>query len=532
MIRQPEAPAKQSDAAAAKRPAKAPVGKGERIEGSLRPISKGNFGYDEARHLLWRTGFGGTPRQIQTLAGWGPEKAVEYILGYEKVEYEQPAAELFDKEIIRPPTPEERRMYAEARRKGDEDTLAQLRLEKQRHERDDRRQMGEFQKWWLKRMIETPRPLEEKLTLFWHGHFATSFRTIENSYHMYVQNEFFRRNALGSFADLLYGLIRDPAMLAYLDNNDSRKGHPNENLAREIMELFALGIGNYTENDIKEGARALTGYTFEDDSFVLQANNHDTGGKTILGQHGDWDGDDFVRIILEQPACAAYIGRKLYGYFVADVPTEERGGDKGLPPAQRTVIRSFSDSLRTGKYELKPALRRLFLSEHFYSPVFMNDQIKSPAVLAVGAIRSLGCPARDLSILTDAMDLMGQNIGMPPSVKGWEGGRSWINTSTMFVRQNLLTFLLTGRRPQGGGGDSEGFDPLPLLAHLDEKAGTRARNPGRVIEELMKLTIGATPPHASEPLMSYFASNENMMTKENVTGALLLLTAMPEYQLC
>lgn len=506
----------------------------DRIESTLRPIKKEGFGFDQARHLLWRAGFGGTPEQVRTLASWGPERAVDYILGYSDIPYEEPAEDRFDKDIMRPPTPEERRMAAEARRKGDEDTLAMLQVERQRRERDDRRQMGEFQKWWLRRMIETPRPLEEKMVLFWHGLLATSFRTIENSYHMYLQNQLFRRHAVGSYADLMYGLIRDPAMIAYLDNNDSRKGRPNENLAREIMELFSLGIGNYTEEDIKEGARALTGYTFEDDRFVLQRNNHDTGGKTILGQKGNWDGDDFVRIILEQPACSQYVGKRLYSYFVADVPPEERGGDRSLPAPQRQAIRQFCESLRASRYELRPALRRLFLSDHFYSPRFMNEQIKSPVMLGVGAVRSLNCPARDLSILVDAMDLMGQNLGHPPSVKGWEGGRSWINTSTMFVRQNLLAFLLTGRRPQGydSAADSVRFDPMPLIAHLDEREGEAARDPAKVIGALMRVTLGQEPAHAAAALGQFFEKGGNRVTRENLVGLLLLLTAMPEYQLC
>lgn len=517
-------------------PAKAPAVRAtpDKIESTLRPIRMDEFGYDQARHLLWRAGFGGTPQQIETLASWGPEKAVDYILGYDKVEFEAPAADKFDKDIMRPPTEEERRMVTEARRRQDEETLAKAQLERQRREREDRRQVGEMQKWWLKRMVETPRPLEEKMTLFWHGHFATNYRTIENSYHVYLQNQLFRKHAIGSFADLMFGIIRDPAMIAYLDNNDSRKNRPNENLAREIMELFALGLGNYTEQDIKEGARALTGYTFNDDEFVLQQNNHDTGAKTILGRKGNWDGDDFVRIILEQPACAHFIARKVYHYLVADVPPDERGGDKSMPGPQRQAIRQMADALRSSRYQMRPMLRRLFLSDHFYSVRFMNDQVKSPASLVVGAIRSLGAPARDLTILADAMDLMGQNIFYPPSVKGWEGGRAWINTSTLFVRQNLLAFLLTGKRTQGYDPTAETmkYDPLPLIAHLDEREGQAARNPGAIVEALMKLALGTTPAHAREPLISFFASNGNRVTRENVTGLLLLLTAMPEYQLC
>src|SRR5690606_20773973 len=216
-----------------------------------------------------------------------------------------------------------RRAIAEARRNRDEDALARIQARRQETERTDRRQFREMQRWWLKRMIESPRPLEEKMTLFWHGHFATSYRTIENSYHMYLQNQLLRANALGNYGELLYLIIRDPAMLAYLDNNNSRAGRPNENLARELMELFSLGVGAYSEQDIKEGARALTGYTFRDDEFYFDAGNHDDNPKTTVGRRGRLDGGGFVTAILGQRACSRFMCRKLYRYFVADIPVRD-----------------------------------------------------------------------------------------------------------------------------------------------------------------------------------------------------------------
>jgi uncharacterized protein (DUF1800 family) len=504
------------------------------IERTLRPIARKDFGYEQARHLLWRAGFGGDEGQIRWLADIGPEKAVDALLAVEKVPADAVKEDQFDRDIIRPPSEEERQMVRRAQQSQDEDALARARLERQRREREDRLQMGEIQKWWLRRMIETPRPLEEKMTLFWHGLLATNFRTIENSYHMFRQNQLFRSQALGSYAELMTGLIRDPAMIAYLDNNDSRKNRPNENLAREIMELFSLGIGNYTEADIKQGARALTGYTFEDDEFRFQKNNHDTGVKTILGQTGTWTGDDFVRIILEQPACSKYITRRLYSFFVADVPPDERGGDVGLDPAQRAVLRQLADSFRTGRYQVRPLLRRLFLSEHFYEPRFMNDQIKSPIMLVVGAIRSLKTPVRDLSILNDACDLMGQRIFFPPSVKGWDGGRSWINTSTYFVRQNILAFLLTGKKPQGydATADSQRYDALALLAPFGSEGAVGTREPAAVADALLRLTLGWTPKEPRDVLTQFAAARGNTIDNDTVTGMLLLITTMPEYQLC
>jgi len=498
--------------------------------GSLDPIRDVDFGYAQARHLLWRAGFGGTPEQIETLAKWGAEKAVDYIVDADKVPYTSPSADRFDKDIMRPLTRDERERYQRARRNQDEEEVARFRAMQQERQRKDRRQIREVQRWWLTRMIETPRPLEEKMTLFWHGHFATSYRTIENSYHMYLQNQLFRKHALGSYADLMYSIIRDPAMIAYLDNNDSRKGRPNENLARELMELFSLGVGNYSERDIKEGARALTGYTFDDDEFVFQARNHDDGDKAILGRRGKLDGDGFVAAILARRDCSEFMARKLYKFFVADVPASDRDTDSRT----NGVIRQLAATLSLNDYRVKPMLRRMFMSQDFYAAERMNEQIKSPAVLAVGAVRSLNTPTRDLSIILDAMDLMGQDLLFPPSVKGWDGGRSWINTSTLYVRQNLLSFLLTGKKPTGYDAlaDTEKYDPMPLLEPLRRVSEASASDGETVIDYLLRFMIGRRPPEASASLRAFLAEHEGRLTPDIVTGLVLLISAMPEYQLC
>jgi len=293
------------------------------------------------------------------------------------------------------------------------------------------------------------------------------------------------------------------------------------------MELFSLGVGNYNERDIKEGARALTGYTFEDDEFVFQPKNHDAGVKTILGRTGPMDGDQFVDAILAQPACARYITRKLYHYLVADVPPDERGGDAELDPSQRAVLKLMAAQFASSNYEVRPLLRKLFLSEHFYDARFRLQQIKSPVELIVGAVRSLNTPVRDLSILNDATDLMGQRIFYPPSVKGWDGGRSWINTSTYFVRQNVLAFLISGKKPVGydASADTQTFDAMAVV-------GSAAETPAKAIERVLHVTLGQTPAPAVDALRTYLKSNGDVVNQSTVSGMLLLATAMPEYQLC
>lgn len=496
---------------------------------SLKPIAASAFGAAQARRLLWRAGFGGTPSQALVLAEWGPEQSVDTLLNVEEaLLYPAPKADDFDGSIMPSSTRAEREGIAQARRAMDEDALARIRREREERERKDRRQIREMQRWWLTRMIESSRPFEEKMSLFWHGHFATSYRTIENSYHMFQQNEMFRQQAAGSYALLLEAIIRDPAMLAYLDNNDSRKERPNENLARELMELFSLGEGNYSERDIKEGARALTGYTFEGNQFAFRAERHDDGVKSILGRTGRLKGEDFVQAILARQACSEFMAFKLYRFFIGDIPPE------GAPMRKPVVayIRNLASTLRSGNYALRPMLRKMLLSEHFYDTVGAPARVKSPAELVVGAMRSLRTPARNLDVLTDAMDLMGQNLFFPPSVKGWDGGRSWINTSTLFVRMNIANFLLTGRLPRGYDAlaTSERYDAAPILEGVNSR--TR-KDPGLLAAHVLDCALCVeVSAEKRDALAAFIRSRGQNDLAATVAEALALVAAMPEYQLC
>jgi len=496
----------------------------------LRPLDPANFAYPHARHLLLRAGFGGTPEQIRTVARWGPERAADHLVNFTAApEHEPESHARFNPDIIIPLTAAERRIYAEARRRQDEDTLARFRQRRQRQQAADRRQIVELQRWWLARMIETPRPLEEKLTLFWHSHFATSYRTIENSYHLLNQNRLFRSHAAGNFGTLLYSIIRDPAMIAYLDNDQNRQGSPNENLARELMELFSLGEGGYSERDIREGARALTGYTYERNRFIFRNELHDAGPKYILGKSGSLDGDGFVNAILSRKRCSEFIAMKLYAFFVEPLPPTNDHDYRAMTGA----IEDMASTIRKHNYELAPALTQLFTSEHFYHPRFRAQRIKSPAELVVGAVRSLRTPVRSLDTLNDAMGLMGQRLFFPPSVAGWPGGRAWINTSTIFTRQNILNFLITGKTP-------EGFDPLAETetwepTHLLEDLTTleHAHTPDDAIPYLTRFMLGRPPSQPEHNALAAFINNAGGTVNDAaLTGLVLLLSAAPEYQLC
>ncbi|MHC5113631.1 MAG: DUF1800 domain-containing protein [Planctomycetota bacterium] len=493
---------------------------------SLKALRTADFDYWKAHHLLNRAGFGGTPDQVRAVANMGLHDAVDYLLDYREVPGPRIALEDYDPNIMHPLTAEQREMQRQARRRGDEAVLEQARKERQVRQRADRQQIARFQRDWLRQMIETARPLEEKMTLFWHGHFATGYRAIEDSFHMVVQNDLFRSQAIGNFRSLTHAIIHDPAMLRYLNNNQNRRQKPNENLARELMELFTLGEGNaYTEQDIKEGARALTGYTYNDDDFLFRQRLHDPGEKRILGRTGTWDGDDFVDIILTKPHVSEYICLKLYKFFVNDLPN---GPDKGT----QAYIKRLAKKFRDAKYDVAPVLRTMFRSAHFYDAPNVASQIKSPTQLVVQTIRSLRTPTRSLSTLLEACNLMGQNLCYPPSVKGWDGGRSWINTATLFVRQNIVLYLITGRRPDGQPWETDGapYDATPIVTHL-EAAGTI--EPRAAAVYLCRFLLG-TPPHEKrlETLLEFVEQSGGTIDADTLVGLLALIAAMPEYQLC
>ncbi len=491
---------------------------------TLKPLASASFGYEQARHLLNRAGFGGTPRQVEALRAMGLDRAVDHLVDYDKVPLGDLADPTVEADYIRPPNEEERAAYAAARRAGDEETLEQLRAKVLERQGMDRRQVRDVAKWWLARMIQTPRPLEEKMTLLWHGHFASNFRSVRDSYLLWQQNRFFRQHAAGNFRALARGIIRDPAMIRFLNNDQNRKSAPNENLARELMELFTLGEGQYTEADIKEGARALTGYTVEDNDFRFRDRNHDAGTKAILGSRGNHNGEDFVDILLARQACSQFVAYKLYKHFVADLT-----GPGDATGQQRTFINYLARTLATSQYELRPALKALFRSEHFYDIAIVSNQIKSPTQLVVGTMRMLNTPVRSLDQLHDAMGRMGQRLLDPPSVAGWDGGRSWINTSTLFVRQNTAAYLLTGKTPQDSrwSRDALRYDPMFLVADLSPLSVEAA------VDRLLGTLIGAAAPRDRRDLMIKFLYDRGgAVTADTVLALLLLITSMPEYQLC
>jgi uncharacterized protein (DUF1800 family) len=312
---------------------------------------------------------------------------------------------------------------------------------------------------WLNRILHGPDTLREKLTLFWHGHFATSNKKVESVALMDRQNETLRAHALGSFAALLEAIIADPAMLVWLDGGTSKKGSPNENFAREFLELFTLGPGHYEERDVRDAARAFTGWVRqgsqrnfqETPSFVHDSAQVDDGTKTFLGQSGFWKSADIVRIVLNRPEAAVFLAQKLYRFFVTEAG-----------PTAPELIEALAGEIKSHDFAIGPVVEIILRSRHFYSSQVYRGRIKSPVEHTAGLVRMLEVPRPALNplALSAACDLQGQELFAPPSVEGWGGGSLWINSATLLERTNWAADVIWGRAENG----IAPFDPMEWAA--------------------------------------------------------------------
>ena len=411
----------------------------------LRPIDAADWNYDRAAHLIERAGFGATPDEVRRLAAMSPAEAVNWVVDYESIDASA-LAEFDESGIWDPgmdPFPPSRAEAVRLARENGGKALGEAELPEGSSRRLQpivdkffyslRANTAENRRlalWWADRMVATPRPLEEKLTFFWHGHFATSETKVRDYRMMLVQNRMLRAKASGSFRDLLLGIMRDPAMLVYLDNGENVKDHPNENFGRELLELFTLGVGNYTEQDIREASRAFTGWTNDVLEFRFDPALHDAGSKTFLGREGNFGGEEIVDIILEQPATAEFIAAKLYRFFVREEISDS---------ARAALGKTF----REAHYEIKPLLKTIFLSRDFYSEPSVATQLKSPVQLFVSTYRKLGVKqAPTAPEFNDLTEPLGQSLLYPPNVAGWAGGRTWITPATLLERGNAMRGIL------------------------------------------------------------------------------------------
>jgi len=401
--------------------------------------------------------------------------------------------------------------------------------------------------WWTHRMIASPRPLVEKMTLFWHGHFTSKDAAAEGDA-LYRQNQLFRRNALGNFRTLTLAVSRDPEMLRYLNGNQNYKAHPNENYARELMELFTCGIGNYTEDDVKAAARAFSGWNLRDGEFVFNPRQHDNGLKTFHGKTGNWNGDDIVDFLVSHPATARRLCTQLFTYFA-------------YPNPEPSVVDALVETYYSSGYDLRAIMSRIFHSQAFYSQKARYAVIKSPAQYVVGTVKLLGLDkavelilsdivpgndmaAADVSITSPtpakahrlgflaslplAMRAMGQDLLAPPTVKGWDGGENWINTSTLLARIDFADAVSHSLQIFGG-------------QYLEITNLLRSRNmtPENWVDFLAE-TLGPMPitPSTRQTLVDYVNGTDTsspgrfIRLEGRLRGVIPLMMSTPEYQVC
>ena len=464
------------------------------------PTEADRFDAVKAAHLLNRAGFGGTAAEVGKVLELGPAKAVDWLLDFKDQPAEQQGNDVPDLSSIDGYAKD----YKDAIRQEVGKTEDEKREIRMRIQRANGEAIRATVAWWLRRMAYGPHPLQEKLALFWHGHFTTSDKDERSASYMWVQNELLRGHAAGNFRTFVRAISRDPAMLDYLNNNSNRKQHPNENYARELMELFTLGIGNYTERDVKEAARAFTGWAHDDGDYVFRRGQHDDGIKTVLGVTGNLNGDDLIDVILSKPACGRFMAGKLFRFFAYD-------------DVDDTIVNALGYQLQQNHYELRPTLRTILTSRAFYSDRSIGGQIKSPVQLVLGTIRQVGLEMPPDGPLLNGLKQMGQVPFQPPNVRGWPGGRMWINTSTLLARYNTTTRLLDGRLPRVDG------------VRLSEDGG--GTDAGKTVDHWLA-TLVQRPVADDKRQVLVDAVAKGRTREDGVRQMVQLIVAMPEFQLC
>ncbi len=453
---------------------------------------------DRVAHLLRRAGFGYSPDELDAYARLGVSGTVDALLNFQQV------SDDLDERLQR----------------------AGLDLNK----------AGDMQRWWLLRMIYTKRPLLEKMTLFWHGLLVSGTGKVGLPQPkpedpappnlMMDQNAFFRSHALADLATILKGISRDPAMVVYLDVRDNRKGKPNENYSRELMELFTLGVTGpdgqptFSERDVREVARAFTGWSLDAErKFIFREGQHDGGGKTIFGKTGRFGGDDVIGLLIDHPACAPYICRRLFSFFAYDDP-------------EPAVLAPIVDLFRSSKGSIRAVVRAILTSPAFYSQRAYRAKAKSPAELIAGVARVLQLET-DASTFQTSAKRMGQALFNPPNVSGWPGGASWFNTTTWLERVNWVNRILTIRK-------DDHTRPAALFGFVQRQG---LATPEQAVEYFLRLLLdGQASPEQRQALLTYVKDGDlwkagqplretDPAVDRKLRGLVYLIMAMPEYQL-
>lgn len=460
---------------------------------------------NKLQHLLNRASFGATVAEIKELQPFALTEIVEKLL-FEDDLPEPPGdwvAEPFDRQAFRALSKDQQKAWRQQNRK----------------------RVKELRGWWLQRMMSSVLNLREKMTFYWHGHFTSNEKSVQLAQYLYIQNHTLRRHALGNFGHFLKAIYKDPAMLLYLNGVQNKSKQPNENFARELLELFTMGIGNYTENDIKEAARAFTGWQIDSKTLTsfLNPRRFDSGRKTFLGRSGNWNSDDIIDIVLQQPQTAVHICRKLYKFFISRELDED-------------FVAELAETFRSQEYEIKPVLRKLFNSAHFYSDKALAALIKSPVEMAVSNARLFAVEKLDLNYVLNATKALNQELFNPPNVAGWPGQRSWISPTTYVTRNTFTESYLHGglyKNPDSRRtpikfnamkfGSEFGISRAPELAQAMVSHLLRMPIDNETFEFLLSVLVGSADP---DDWSLHYPGAERQ-----VTEFLIQLIRLPEFQL-
>ncbi|BDS09934.1 DUF1800 domain-containing protein [Aureispira anguillae] len=456
------------------------------------------------QHLYWRAGFGLSPDEFQKKKKQPLDKVIKSLFkGAKKItpvkipHYNMPSQESFKK---------------------------MSKTERREKLKETQQLTTEVNLNWVRQMVSDDyNCLQEKMTLFWHGHFACESKRFD---HAARQINTIRQYALGNFRDLVLAISKDAAMIIYLNNQQNKKDRPNENYARELMELFTIGRGNYTEQDIKEAARAFTGWFSErfTGEFKFTERQHDFGQKTFMGRTGDWNGDDIIDIILERKETATYLATKVYRYFVNEKVDEQR-------------VEILATVLYQSNYHIETMMRTLFESSWFYEPQNVGVKIKSPIELLVGMGKVLGINFGNKKSVLFSQLALGQVLFRPPNVAGWPGGKTWIDNSTLMLRINFAALIfqkaalnleLKDQPERGKGGrlkDLEISGSIAPIANIFQATSTT--NLGQALGDYILQTRVTIQGSFIEQLAEKESNYEG-----KITAYILGIMSLPEYQMC
>ncbi|MCH7735241.1 MAG: DUF1800 domain-containing protein [Chloroflexi bacterium] len=465
-------------------------------------------------HLMRRAGFGATRDQLEALAEMGYDATVDELLHPSEVRYMP------------------------------DDLLRRYHMDYA-----DLRANPTSSSHWIYRMVTTSAPLEEKIALLWHRVFATGQTKLIQGKVIVTQIDMFRKYGMGSFRELLIQLSRDPAMILWLDNQDNHNGAINENYGREILELFSMGVGNYTEEDIKECSRAFTGWSIANPEYMsikmrnntarpfgyiawqyqYNADDHDEGDKTFLGQTGNFNGEDVIDIICEQPATARFVARHLYHYFVADEPPVPQWPH--IEPVDPEAIQTLVDAYFESNYNIGAMLEVLFHSDFFKAESARFARVKSPIELVIGTLRLAGGyqhPTYDVYEASMASGYMGQAILNPPTVEGWQGGDEWITTGSIVQRVNYASKII---------GDTSRPGVRSIIQRIRNAAADAPLTPAALVDLALELIGPLSPPEESRQGLVDFANAQGDLSpddpklEQKISELLQLIVATREYQM-